>query len=50
MLRGTYNSLQNIRHIRTECKEYSKVLSIPQNIVMDLNNIMHGAMKLKIVV
>ena len=34
----------NISHIQTECGKYlgifSKTLSIPQNIIMDLNNVM----------
>ena len=43
MLSGTNNILQTNPHIQTECGEYyvvCRVLSIPHNIVMDLNNVM----------
>ena len=43
MFCGTKSIPQNIPPIQTECREYPGifygVLSVPQNIVMDLNNI-----------
>ena len=42
VLCGTDNISQNIPHVQTGCEEYTKIfyriLSVPQNIVMNLNN------------
>ena len=40
MLCGTNNILQNIPHIQCEYEEYFTKYLVPQNIVMDLNNVM----------
>ena len=40
MLCGTDNITWNIPHIRTNMKKYLEILSVPQNTVMDLNNVM----------
>jgi hypothetical protein len=40
MFYGTDNILWNISHIHTEYEEYSKKLLVPQNTVMDLNDVM----------
>ena len=44
MLYGTVGILRNIPHVHTEYGEYYKIfariLSVPHNIVMDLNNVM----------
>ena len=41
MFRGTNSIPQNIPHIKIECEEYFKIfhgiLSVSQNIIMDLN-------------
>ena len=40
----TNNIVWNIPHIQIECGEYfANILSIPHNIVMDLNNGTHGS-------
>ena len=41
MLCGNDNILQNIPHIQTKCGGiFNKILSGPQKIVIDLNNVM----------
>lgn len=41
MFSGTNSILQNIPHIQPEYEEYStKYLSVPENTVTDLNNVM----------
>ena len=41
MLCGTYNIMQNIPSFRLNVTNiFCKILSVPQNIVMDLNNVM----------
>ena len=43
MFCGTHSFPQSIPHIQIECEEYpgvfSGILLVPQNIVMDLNNV-----------
>ena len=43
MFCGTKNIPQNTPHIKTKCGEYPRIchgiLSVPQNIVMNLNNV-----------
>ena len=45
MLFGTNNIMWNIPHIQTECEKYERIfyeiLSVPHNILMDLNNAMN---------
>ena len=40
MFCGTDSTSWNISHIQIECGEYMGILLVPQNIVMDLNNVM----------
>ena len=44
VLCGTHSIPQNVLHIQTECREYLGILHeiflVPQNIVMNLNNVM----------
>ena len=45
MFCGTDNIPRNTPHIQTECEEYPRIfheiLSVPQNTVMNLNNVMN---------
>ena len=47
LFRGTINILHNIPHIQIECGKYfrifCRILSVPQNIVMNLINVMENA-------
>jgi len=36
------NILKNIPHIQSKCEIFCKILLVPQNIVMDLSNVMLG--------
>ena len=44
MFSGTKNIPHNTTHIKTKCREYPRIwhgiLSVPQNIVMNLKNVM----------